>query len=48
MSSMDIDMKDMNNFVPVPQGKIPLFGDCFNGVPEEEKARCTKVYRFEN
>ena len=43
----NIDYNDMSNFTPVPEGKMPLFGDCFDGLPHQEKEQCCKVYSFD-
>jgi hypothetical protein len=33
----EIDLTDLENFTPVPDGKLPLFGDCFDGLSPEEQ-----------
>ena len=37
----------MKNFTPIPEGKMPLFGDCFDGLPIQEKEQCCKVYTID-
>jgi hypothetical protein len=43
----DLDLSDLQNFTAVPEGKMPLFGDCFDDLPAEEKQRCCKVYTID-
>jgi hypothetical protein len=36
-NTQNLDFTDMKNFTPIPEGKMPLFGDCFDGLPIKEK-----------
>ena len=38
-----IDLSDSKNFVKIPEGKIPIFGNQF--LPDEQKD-CCKIYTF--
>ena len=44
---MNIELKDMSNYTPIPEGKMPLFGDCFDALPLEEREKCCKVYTID-
>jgi hypothetical protein len=39
-----IDLSDPKNFVKIPDGKIPIFGNQF--LPDEQKD-CCKIYTFD-
>lgn len=40
-------MSDLRNFTPIQKGKLPLFGDCFDGLSPEEKSECCRVYTLD-